>query len=218
MMLAVTLVLTGCGGTTIDSNTKATNQTDVSGTDGQSTTDSAQAFVKITAQPVNQMVNEGVNVSLSVVAAGSGSLGYQWYFNGAKMAGANAAKLMVPAVTTANDGNYYVVVSSGGKTVVSRTVSLSVAANTLKSARLSWKRPSKRSDDSALAESEIEQYEIYYSNSLTRAMQKIDSVNAASLGYTASGLEVGTHYFSLVTVDTTGMKSPLSAPVSITIN
>ena len=94
---------------------------------------------------------------------------------------------------------------------------MDVSAN-LASALISWSRPLKRADDTDLAASEIQGYEIYHGASAGGEMTPVDSVSADELEYTVTGLEQGTHYFSLVTVDTSGMKSNLSAPVSVTIN
>ena len=69
-----------------------------------------------------------------------------------------------------------------------------------------------------MAESDIQAYEIYYAESVNGQMQQIDTVDASELDYVATGLAAGTHYFSLVTVDTSGLKSALSTPVSVTVN
>ena len=198
---------------------------DCSGTDGNSTlycsdfslTVEEAPYVTITGQPANQMVNEGVNVSLSVAADGNGSLTYQWYFNGSPVSGATGSTLSLNNITVEQGGAYHVVVSNAGETATSRTATVDVSAN-LASALISWSRPLKRADDTDLAASEIQGYEIYHGASAGGEMTPVDSVSADELEYTVTGLEQGTHYFSLVTVDTSGMKSNLSAPVSVTIN
>lgn len=167
------------------------------------------------AQPVNQIVNEGVDVTLSVVAAGSGTLTFQWYFDGGLLKGANSAQLTLASVTTEQAGRYHVVVSNGSLSTQSNAATVNVAANTLSQAHITWDRPTQREDSSGLREDDIAAYEIYHANSLTSAMQQIDTVDASLLAYTASGLEQGTHYFSLATVDSLGVKSALSTPVSI---
>jgi hypothetical protein len=197
---------------------------DCSITDGESTVDCDSftlsvviaQYVTIMTQPSNQMVNEGVDVNMAVVASGSSGLNYQWYFDGAPISGANAATLSLDSISMADDGEYYVVITSGSASTTSNVVSVSVSA-TLADALITWNRPVQRSDDTDLAESEIESYEIYYSDSAEGQLQKIDTVDASDLDYVASGLEMGTHYFSLVTVDTSGLKSELSSPVSVTI-
>lgn len=172
----------------------------------------------ITGQPSNQMANEGVNVTLSVVASGSGEISYQWYFNGTIISGATGPSLTLDSVTVADSGDYYVVVSNTSESQASSTATLNVAANELGQALITWSRPLKRADDSDLTESEIQSYEIYHSQSANGAMERIDTVDGMYLDYTATGLAQGTHYFSLVTVDTSGYKSSLSAPVGVTIN
>ena len=172
----------------------------------------------IDSQPSNQMANEGVDVTLSVVASGTGEISYQWYFNGATISGATASSLMLDSVTVADSGEYYVVVSNASGSQTSNTATLNVAASELGQALITWSRPLKRADDSDMAESEIQSYEIYHSESAVGAMERIDTVDGIYQDYTATGLAQGTHYFSLVTVDTSGFKSGLSTPVSVTIN
>lgn len=174
--------------------------------------------VSITDQPSNQMVNEGVDVTLTVSATGNGSLSYQWYFDGAAISGATAASLTLGAVTTGDSGSYYVVVSNSDVTATSSTVSVNVAANELASALISWDRPQQRADSSELVAGEIQSYEIYYADSASAQMEQIDTVAASELDYVATGLDAGTHYFSLVTVDVNGLKSAQSSPVSVSIN
>ena len=179
----------------------------------------AEQYLTIDSQPLNQMVNEGVNVTMSVGATGSGNLSYQWYFNGASIAGATSAILELDSVTIADDGEYYVVVSNASGSTTSATASLNVAASSVQGrALITWNRPLMRADDSSLTDSEIQSYEIYHSDSANGTMERIDTVDAVYLDYTATGLAQGTHYFSLVTVDTSGLKSSLSDPVSVTIN
>ena len=50
---------------------------------------------------------------LSVGAWGSGSLSYQWYFNGAAIPGATSSNLVLSSIQFTNAGLYSVVVSSG---------------------------------------------------------------------------------------------------------
>ncbi|MEE2729843.1 MAG: immunoglobulin domain-containing protein [Pseudomonadota bacterium] len=173
--------------------------------------------LSINSQPSNQMVNEGVDVTLSVAASGSGSLSYQWYFDGSALSGATAATLLLDDVTVADAGEYYVVVSNGSGSATSNAATLSVSAS-LGQALITWNPPQSREDDSRLAASEIQSYEIYYSDSATGTMYYVDSVDGGNLDYTATGLAQGTYYFSLATVDTYGLKSALSSPVSVTIN
>lgn len=181
------------------------------------TTDAVQ-FVTITEQPSNQMVNEGVDVTLSVGATASGAMSYQWYFNGSAVSGATSANLVLDSVTVANDGDYYVVVNSAGVSTTSNTASLNVAASTSGSALISWNRPTQRDDSSDLSEADITSYEIYHATSSNGSVEQIDSVSGSKLSYTATGLEAGTHYFYLATVDNSGLRSKLSSAVSVEIN
>ena len=79
----------------------------------------------ITTQPVGTAGCEGQNTTFTVVAAGTGTLAYQWKY-GSTNVGTNAASFNIPSTTTANDGNYSVVVTGGCGNTTSSTVALNV--------------------------------------------------------------------------------------------
>jgi hypothetical protein len=64
----------------------------------------------ITIGPQSQTVSSGENVALSVVATGTGPLGYQWSFNDALLPGASDSTLLLTNVRTADAGTYSVAV------------------------------------------------------------------------------------------------------------
>jgi uncharacterized repeat protein (TIGR03803 family) len=88
----------------------------------------------ITTEPASQSVEVGGNVTLQVAASGSGTLGYQWRFDGARLAngthvsGATTDALTLENVTTASAGSYEVIVtnSSGSATSTVATVTVLV--------------------------------------------------------------------------------------------
>ncbi|MFT3866939.1 MAG: HYR domain-containing protein [Nibricoccus sp.] len=88
----------------------------VSNPAGSMTSSAATLSVKIppsiTTQPINATVTAGKNASFRVVASGSTTLAYQWYFNGVAISGANAATCTITAAQSANAGVYSVVVSN----------------------------------------------------------------------------------------------------------
>src|SRR5205814_1568078 len=65
----------------------------------------------IIAQPTNQTVTAGANVTFSVVAGGTAPLSYQWRFNGTNITGATASSFTIVNAQPANAGAYSVVVS-----------------------------------------------------------------------------------------------------------
>ena len=93
----------------------------------------------IVVQPVSVTVNEGQVARLSVSAAGTSPLTYQWYLGGSPIAGATAATLTVTnmagsGLTTSvpsDSGAYYVIVTGLGEppTVTSDTVTVTVNAD-----------------------------------------------------------------------------------------
>lgn len=174
-------------------------------------------IVKITQQPSNQILNEGLNATLSVTATGTGPLSYQWYFNNQAMTGKTTAQLSLTGITKANEGQYKVVVTNAGSNATSNVASLSVIANPIGKAQLNWQAPTKRADGSNLAANEISGYEVFYSTSASGEMTKLTTTTAAELSLLVDELATGTHYFALTTVDTSGAISSKSSRFSVAI-
>ena len=80
----------------------------------------------ITTQPVSQTVTAGTNVSFSVVATGSGTLTYQWFFGTVALTGATGATLNLNGVQTADAGSYHATVSNTLTSVTSNSATLTV--------------------------------------------------------------------------------------------
>ncbi|MCX8155575.1 MAG: immunoglobulin domain-containing protein [Verrucomicrobiae bacterium] len=82
----------------------------------------------ITAQPSNAVVNAGSNAVFSVTAVGTGTLSYQWYYQGTNVvAGATGATLTVTNARVAvNEGAYQVVISNAYGVVTSEVATLTV--------------------------------------------------------------------------------------------
>lgn len=68
--------------------------------------------IEITTQPSNRIVDAGSTTTFSVAATGD-NLTYQWFKDGAPIAGATSATLTITNVAVANVGSYYVRVTSG---------------------------------------------------------------------------------------------------------
>ena len=73
----------------------------------------------ILAQPQNQTVNPGSNVTFSVQAGGTTPLSYQWLFNGTNIPGATTGNYLLNNAQTNNAGVYSVIVTN----VVGKTTS-----------------------------------------------------------------------------------------------
>ncbi len=97
---------------------------------GQVTSSSATLTVNvpptIITQPQNQTATQGQSATFSVVASGTGPLGYQWYFNGTALSGATSSALTLSNVQTNNAGSYTVVVSNVAGSVTSAAATLTV--------------------------------------------------------------------------------------------
>jgi|GEM_PF-379869 len=84
------------------------------------------------------------------------------------------------------------------------------------SVTLSWTAPSTRMDGSSIALSEIDYYVINYGQNISSLSQSTN-VDGAQTSYTFDGLASGTWHFTIRVVDTNGLTSAPSDPVSSTI-
>jgi hypothetical protein len=82
----------------------------------------------ISVQPGDTIVALGDTLVLTVGAAGSAPLAYQWYFNGDAVVGGNAANLSILADFPDVAGDYYAVVSNSSGSITSRVAKVTVRA------------------------------------------------------------------------------------------
>ncbi|HUR56836.1 MAG TPA: putative Ig domain-containing protein [Opitutaceae bacterium] len=80
----------------------------------------------ITAQPAAQSTSLGGNATFTVVAAGAGTLSYQWRKDGVAIAGATSATLSLSGVSYDAAGSYSVVVANANGSVTSEAVRLTL--------------------------------------------------------------------------------------------
>lgn len=80
--------------------------------------------------------------------------------------------------------------------------------------KLTWQIPTKRQDGKRLHATEINHYEIYVTNSQTGVSKTVKINNPAQNSYQHSASSKGTYYFSMATVDKSGIYSKLSPIVS----
>ena len=81
----------------------------------------------ITRQPASQLVQAGARVTNSVTAGGSGPLSYQWYFQGAPVAGATNSSLVITNFQAGAVGLYDVLVANAVGSVQSEPASVQMA-------------------------------------------------------------------------------------------
>ena len=88
---------------------------------------SAQVKPTIGTQPANQSVVTGSSATFAVIAAGGGTLVYQWKKNGTDISGASSSIYTTPATSSAdNDAVFTVLVSNSAGTSTSNAARLAV--------------------------------------------------------------------------------------------
>ncbi|HTB82722.1 MAG TPA: immunoglobulin domain-containing protein [Candidatus Sulfotelmatobacter sp.] len=102
-----------------------------SGPNGAGTVFGLQLTPFITQQPQPQNVSVDGSVTMTGGGGGLGTLGYQWYTNGAPVPGATGATLFYSSVTTNQAGNYTLVVTNFAGSVTSNPALLTVSVNPL---------------------------------------------------------------------------------------
>ena len=81
----------------------------------------------ITAQPASMMVTNGGQAAFSLAAAGTGPLGYQWYFNtNPVLTGGNGTSLVIDPVGNGQTGTYFCVITNAYGSITSRVVRLAI--------------------------------------------------------------------------------------------
>ena len=80
----------------------------------------------LTEQPASQRAVSGTTVVLNSSANGATPLSYQWWYNGAPLAGKTTPSLTLPGVAVAQSGNYSVVVSNALGVVASDVAGLTI--------------------------------------------------------------------------------------------
>jgi len=81
---------------------------------------------RITQQPQSQTILNSNNVTFSVAAVGSGTLSYQWQFNGGNIPGATASSYTVTNAQLHHSGNYTVIVTDAIGSITGDTAVLQV--------------------------------------------------------------------------------------------
>ena len=89
-------------------------------------TNPSQTPPTITAHPASRSVRVGSDVAFSVTASGASPLAYQWIFNGNNLPNATNNTLTRANVTSADAGNYSVLVTNAHGSAISSNATLTV--------------------------------------------------------------------------------------------
>ena len=152
------------------------------------------------------------------------NLTYKWYKNGSLVATTSSSSLTIQAPAAGLTDRYYVQVMGSNDYATSNTTSVKglKQSNTTSAgtAKLSWTPPLTRQNGESLKMAEIAGYKIgYYKEGEKIEDAKMISINNASTTeYVFNNLSSGVkYYFFIKTIDTNGLESSNSNPVSKTI-
>jgi|GEM_PF-426073 len=112
----------------------------------------------------------------------------------------------VPTTTTTSTTT-----TGSTSTTTPTTPTTTPAAPVVYSAQLSWTAPTTRADGTPLTSAELAGYEIYYTTDDPAVAGTISVASSTAANYTLSNLAAGNYYFAMSAIDTTGLKSALSA-------
>ncbi len=82
----------------------------------------------VSFQPASQTISSGSTVAFSLAAAATPAAAYQWFLNGAPIAGATSATLVISGTTAANAGTYTCTAINSAGSVLSAPATLTVDA------------------------------------------------------------------------------------------
>ncbi|MVF11604.1 hypothetical protein FT643_05545 [Ketobacter sp. MCCC 1A13808] len=208
------------GKSTSSNSSSNTKKTITANTSAASSSASSGSGLKITSQPSNALASPGSTISLKVGASGSG-IKYQWFRKGGTMLkGEKSSQLRFASIQKKDAGQYYCVVRNNNKRLYTKLVSVVVsgtnAAQTSKSATLSWAAPTKRTNGKTLKRSEIAEFEIFHGRSASN-MSMYDAVDGRKLNHLIKGLSPGNHFFAIQTVDNKGARSNRSRAIKVVV-
>ncbi len=172
--------------------------------------------LKILKQPSSVAATAGQRVSFEVIADGAPPIYYQWRYEGEVISGENSNVLTLSKASSANAGEYKVIVMNKDYAQRSNAAQLTVYGQASGSALVSWKAPTRRSDGSALASGEISKYRLYRYINNVKSLHS--TIGASTTRVEINNLSSGYHYFALATVDTGGAESSLSSKFTVKIN
>jgi len=171
--------------------------------------------VSISRHPVSTSVQTGDPVTLSVLASGGGNLNYQWRFNGLDIIGASSSSLTIDNASIDDSGLYTVRVANSSSSELSNAALLTV--NPAPVLRLSWNIPTQREDGSPLELYEIGGYRIEYGTQSDSLDGTVIISDAATTETELQGLNPGTLFLRIATIDAEGVTGRFSETISITI-
>jgi hypothetical protein len=171
--------------------------------------------IEISLQPLSFDAYVNESVTLNVSAMSETPMQFQWRKDGQDILDATQAHYALQNVSAQDSAQYDVVITNGSDFVVSQSAVLQV--DSLPGLSLNWDLPSERVDGTYLAAEEISGFSLYMAQDDSFAEQKLTIVGAV----TSHGMEAltrGRHYFSIATIDDSGMEGPRSEAIIFDVN
>src|SRR5690606_2548791 len=168
----------------------------------------------ITYNPTSESVFPTETVTLNVNANGTGTIFYQWRKNGVAIAGATHPHLTLNSVSEADEGIYDCVVSNNYGSLTSNAAKVDVMEAAVS---LAWEPPASRADGTPLYMRDLQGYRVFYGPSEDQMDEVVEIDDPYMTSYNFAYLPSGTYHFAIMAVDTDGLESMLSEPVSKTL-
>lgn len=171
--------------------------------------------IEISLQPMSFDAYVNESVTLNVSAMSDTPMQFQWRKDGQDILGATQAHYALASVSVQDGAQYDVVITNGSDFIVSQSAVLRVSS--LPGLNLSWDLPSERVDGTPLAVEEITGFSLYMAQDDGAAEQKL-SIAGAVTSHGLEDLTRGRHFFSIATIDDSGIEGPRSEAIIFDVN
>jgi len=231
-VIAYAMMLTGCGGVQVTSNSNGAASSEVSNSS------SASALISLNSSSYTALPSAALLVTIDRTGSsagsasvsyttvdGSASAGVDYLMTSGSVAwqdGDTAPKTVTVPVTAQAAGKYFsfALIDVNGQATFGSPSSATVEVNapagsTSGSVTLSWTAPTENTNGTALTN--LAGFDIHYGNSASAMTRKISIKSVGNLSYLIDDLTAGTWYFEVYAINAAGVQSGPSGTVSTTI-
>lgn len=178
----------------------------------------AEPALMISQQPLSQNIQIGESFALNVGTVSDTQVDFQWFLNGEAIAGANSAIYWVEQAGYSSLGSYSVLISNSTTELRSDNARIDLYQAESYAIELSWDTPRAREDGSPLEASEILGYIIEYGYEPELLKKRLEVSHQAVNSFILDGIDPGTLFLRIATVDIDGNQGSFSEAISLSID